>query len=69
MALEVFIEDNTAMRTDQSIPFNPEAREMMKDMFETATSALKKIQETSGYAVMLDEYKEGDEREFLTKQS
>ncbi len=69
MALETFIEDNTAMRTDQTIPFNTEARAMMKDMFETATSALKKIQLTSGYAVQLDPYNEGDEREFLTKQS
>ena len=69
MALETFIEDNTAMRTDQTIPFNPEARKMMMDMFETASSALKKIQDASGYAVMLDEYKDGDEKEFLTKQS
>lgn len=69
MALETFIEDNTAMRTDQSIPFNPEARTMMKDMFETASSALKKIQKASGYAVKLDPYNEGDEKEFLTKQS
>lgn len=61
MALETFIEDNTAMRTDQTIPFNGEARRLMKDMFETATSALKKIQLASGYAVQLDPYNEGDE--------
>ena len=69
MALETFIEDNTAMRKDASIPFNPEARVMMKDMFEIASSALKKIQLASGYAVRLDPYNQGDEKEFLTKQS
>lgn len=69
MALETFIEDNTVIRTDQTIPLNPEARRMMKDMFETATSALAKIQLASGYAVKLDAYNEGDEQEFLTKQS
>ncbi len=69
MALEIFIEDNTAMRTDQTLPFNVEARVMMKDLFNTATSALKKIQLASGYAVQLDPYNEGDEKEFLTKQS
>jgi len=69
MALEVFIEDNTAIRTDPSIPFNVEARSMMKDMFETATSALKKIQIVSGYAVELEPYNEGDEKDFFTKQS
>ena len=42
---------------------------LMKDLFETASSALAKIQLASGYAVRLDEYKEGDEIEFLTKQS
>jgi len=69
MALETFIEDNTAMRTNQTMPFNAEARTMMKDMFETATDALKKIQLASGYAVKLDPYNEGDEKEFLTKKS
>lgn len=69
MALETFIEDNTAMRTNQTIPFNAEVRTMMKDMFETATAALKKIQLASGYAVKLDPYNEGDEKEFLTKKS
>lgn len=69
MALEVFIEDNTTMRTDQTIPFNAEARMLMKDLFETASAALKKIQLASGYAVKLDPYNEGDDKEFLTKQS
>jgi len=69
MALETFIEDNKSVSTDPSIPFNNEARILMNDMFETASSALKKIQLASGYAVQLDPYKEGDEKEFFTKQS
>lgn len=69
MALETFIEDNTAMSTDQTMPFTVEARLMMKEMLRTATSALKKIQLASGYAVQLAPYNEGDEKEFLTKQS
>lgn len=69
MALETFIEDNTAMRTDQTLPFNPEARVMMKEMFEIGSSALAKIRLASGFAVQLDPYNEGDENEFMTKQS
>ncbi len=69
MALEVFIEDVTTSSKDPSLPFNPEARTMFKDMIETANAALIKIQLASGYAVRLDPYNEGDEKEFLTKES
>ncbi len=68
MALENFIEDTTTMRKSQ-VPFNVEAIAMMKEVYETATSALKKIQINYGFAVQLDTYKGGDEKEVLTKQS
>ena len=64
MALETLMEDSKAAHR---AGFNPEAKLLLKDMLETAMSALSKIQKASGYAVRLDPYKEGDEKEFLAK--
>lgn len=69
MALTTFIEDNDSMSKNPNFPFTPEARLNIKDMGKTAKSALAKIQKASGHAVQLDPYKEGDEKEFLTKES
>jgi hypothetical protein len=69
MALQQVIEDNEAVSKNQNIPLTPEARGMMKDMFDTAKSALGKLQNTTGFAVQMDKYQDGDEKEFLTKQS
>lgn len=69
MALQQIIEDNEAVSTDSTLPFTPEARTMMRDMLKNAKSALVKIQKASGCAIQLDPYNEGDEKEFLTKES
>lgn len=69
MALSAMIEDLEAMVNNQQYPFTPEARAEMKDILATSRSAHKKIALASGNLVKLDPYKEGDEKEFLTKES
>jgi len=69
MGLQLIIENNDMMSKTQQIPFNPAARQIMKDIREIATSAIKKLQNVSGRAVIIEKYKEGDEEDFLTKES
>lgn len=69
MALGVQIEDMEAAIKDQSLPFLPEVRKDMRDILLNSKLALAKIELASGHNLKLDPYKEGDELEFLTKQS
>lgn len=69
MALQNTIEDLEAVGKDPTIPFTPEARKHSREILLAAKSALKKISITSGHAVRMDPYKEGDEQEFFTKES
>lgn len=69
MALGGMIEDLEEVSKNPSYPFTPEARKDQRDILSTAKSALAKIVLASGKAVRLDPYREGDENEFLTKQS
>lgn len=69
MALQTLIEDNEKISKDYTLPFTGEARMLMKDILVNAKSALSKIVKASGNFVQLDAYNEGDENEFLTKQS
>lgn len=71
MGIERIIEDFEAISKDQSIPFTPEARKDMKDILTASYSAKKKLEMVinKGVAFKMEEYREGDEDEFLTKQS
>lgn len=69
MALDVFIEDNEIISKDVKYPFTPEARTAMREMLTAAKSAHQKIAKASGHMVKLDPYVDGDEKEFLTKES
>jgi hypothetical protein len=69
MALGVQIEDMEAVIKNPNLPFLPEVRKDMKDILLNSRSALAKIELVSGHNLKLDPYKEGDELEFLTKQS
>ena len=51
------------------IPWTREARKNMREIGSAAKSALSKIQVKSGVSIGLGEFKDGDEKEFLTKQS
>lgn len=69
MALQNTIEDLEIVGKDPTVPFTPEARKHSREILAHSKSALKKIQSTSGHAVRMDPYKEGDEKEFFTKES
>ena len=69
MSLSALIEDMATASKEPSYPFTPESRRDMNEILSTAESALAKIALASGKLVQLDAYKEGDEEEFLTKQS
>jgi hypothetical protein len=69
MALESTIEDLQVTMKNPKLPFTPEARRDMEDMLKTGRTALVKIRAASGNIVRLDPFKEGDEKEFMTKES
>lgn len=69
IALTGMVEDLEAGIKNQNFNFNPAARKDMKDLLETSKSALEKFRNTSGFTATLEPYKDGDENEFLTKQS
>ena len=70
MALEAMIEELQASSKDQTMPFTPAARIMMKEMLDAAQSAKEKMVKISGAVIPpATEYKEGDEKEFFTKES
>ena len=69
MALQNTIEDLETVGKDPTIPFTPEARKDQREILACAKSALSKVQATSGHAVQMDPYKDGDEQEFFTKES
>lgn len=71
LGLQTTIEDLEAVSKDIRHPFTPESRKDMKDMLAAGYSAKKKLEDVvnKGVAFVLEEYKEGDEKDFLTKQS
>lgn len=69
MGLARVIEDLEETRNDQSIPWTPETRLMMKDMYDSAKSAAGKIEAITGFECRLDAYEDGDEKDYLTKPS
>ncbi len=69
MALQTMIDDMTSMATNTNVPFTPSARKDMRDILNNATSALKKIEKLQGREFKMEEYKDGDEKEFMTKES
>ena len=69
LGLARILEDTTVNANNLKIPWNPEARQAMKEIREAAGSAAKKIEKYTGIAATLPEYNEGDEYEFLTKES
>lgn len=68
MALGMLME-NFEITKDQSIPFNPLARGYIMGIISAANSAAAKIEKITGITSQIPEYNEGDEDEFLTKES
>lgn len=69
LGLSRLIEDMETVNKDGNIPWTPEAILIQGQILSNARSAAKKIEQMTGFVCKLDPYKEGDENEFLTKQS
>ena len=69
IALKAIIEDLEDAIKNVDYNFTPEARKYNHDMLKFANSALAKIALASGKLLKMEPYKDGDETEFLTKQS
>lgn len=69
MSLQQTIDDLTVNLNNPALPFSPDARKDMRDMYNNAVSAKAKIAKGSGHEVKMERYKDGDEQEFFTKES
>lgn len=71
LALEGMIQDRDAVSKNPKYPFTPETRKDIKDILEFSRSAKSKLEKVclKGKAFRMDPYQEGDEKEFLTKES
>ena len=71
LGLVTVTEDIEACHMDQKYPFTPESRKDMKDMLQNAKSAKAKLESVinKGQAFHVAQYEEGDEKDFLTKES
>lgn len=69
MALSVFIEDMDGGLKNPTFPFTPQARSEMKDMLLNAKSAKAKIDLAAGHECTVEPYQDGDEKDFITKES
>lgn len=68
MALQTMEEDLSETITNASIPFNGEARQIGKEILSTIKIARGKLIKLTG-EFMMEPYADGDEKEFLTKES
>ena len=69
MALSMMIEDVEESSKNPAMPWTPQTRQEMKDILLNAKSAAAKIAVTIGKECFIAPYVEGDEDEFITKQS
>ena len=69
MALQALIEDLGSAASSPKLPFTPEARIEMQNILSNAKSALNKCAIASGKLIELPPFREGDEKEFFTKES
>lgn len=73
MAIELglarLIEELKITGQNPQINWNPEARQTQREITEAAHSAAKKLEALTGRKVDLPPFREGDQDEFLTKQS
>lgn len=71
LGLARVMEDINAMKRGELIntPWTPEARKVQLEILSACQSAANKIEKFANYKCDLPPYKDGDEDEFLTKQS
>jgi hypothetical protein len=66
MGLARIMED---IKANELQPWTPEMRKITKEILTAARSAAHKLEKFTGVKCELPPYNEGDENEFLTKQS
>lgn len=69
LGLSRLIEEMEDIKKNAAIPWTPEARQIQKEILSNARSAASKIEKITGFECKLDAYLDGDETEFLTKES
>lgn len=71
MGLARIMEDMNAMKQGNNVnlPWTPEARKIQKEIMAACVSAAAKLEKFAGYKCELPPYIDGDEDEFLTKES
>ena len=71
MGLARVIEDINAIKKGEYVntPWTPEARKIQAEILAACQSAANKIEKFAGVKCELPPYENGDENEFLTKQS
>jgi len=69
MAVMSMLEQVTESSQKQSIPWNPEARRYFKEMREAGTALKIKLIKIGIPVDDLPDYEEGDENDFITKES
>ena len=71
MGLARIMEDMNDMKKNgyENTPWTPEARKIQADIMAACRSAANKLEKFAGYKCELPPYIDGDENEFLTKQS
>lgn len=68
MGLAYILEDFNSKNIQQQ-PWTPDARKAQKEMVTAARSAAAKLEKFAGVKCELPPYNDGDENEFLTKES
>jgi len=71
MGLARIMEDMDAIKKNgyENTPWTPEARKMQAEIVAACRSAANKLEKFAGIKCELPPYNNGDENEFLTKQS
>jgi hypothetical protein len=69
MAVLNMLETMTDMSTDVTINWNPEARKSIKEMLDAGKSVKLKMEKLGFDMTPMPPYEDGDEKEFLTKES
>lgn len=71
LSLQGTIEDLESVSKDETQPFTPESRKDMRDMLVAAKKAKRRFERmvNSGMEFEFRPWKEGDEKQFYTKES
>lgn len=69
LGLARILEDFREVKKNISIPWTPESRRDMEDIISSANGAASKIYKVTGIEAVLPDLYDGEEDEYLTKES